>query len=1056
LRRTLTAAIAAGCVSLASAAPPAPIVEMRFEEGSGIEAANTGTLTGSAVFAQWDELPAFTTSVPQGPYAPASNNSAVDMGAIGEGQGGRAIDLITGIDGTLGALNAFTICGWVNARDLRIGAGGNRVAFALESPNGNGFDLVQLSNGSFRLGVNQWPDGANGGGPSSSAGMLTEDPEAGPDNWVFFAVTYDPELESGNVKYYFGRGDALARLDSQHNYRGGVQNGGIIEYTGPLTLGNFGYNVAARDATGPGASRMFRGLIDEFKVYDQALSLEDLHWAQLNGEPPPTPVELTQQPASQTVFAGEPVTFTAQAVGSAPLSYRWQRDGADIPGADTPSLTLQSVTVADDLAEFRAIVTNPLNSVTSAPAILRVMEGTDRRIAVSFTESIGNVTTNWGDLGGQGTFVVQDGYPVFSSAVPSGAWAPTENVASVDFGPIDEGQGGRAIDFSNNYGNTLRTLTAFTVTGWVNSRDLREGFGGNRIAFALASPNGPGFDLVQLSSGALRIGINQWPDGANGGGPQSTEGRITEDPELGAGNWVYFAVTYDPSLETGHVKYYFGSPSEPAALDVEADYNQGDVAVNGPLTIGNFGAVVAARNEVGPNGGSRVFRGLIDELNVFSRALSLEEIRQQQRAPAFRPQAEPTIITRAPASRTAFEGENVTFDVEFTGTPPFTFAWLRNGQPIPGATAATYTLDAVTLAENGAEFQVVISSDQGSVTSAPPARLTVLPEDHLKIHLAFEESSGETTLNRGNLGGTAVFAAANGFPQFSSNVPAGELAPSGNRSSIDFGSIDENQGGQALDLTTDIDGTVGPLTAFTISGWLNARDLRVGAGGNRIAFALAAPNGPGFDLVQLASGALRIGINQWPDGANGGGPQSSDGMIPEDPAAGVDNWVFFAVTYDSAAEFGHVSYYFGSGSQPATLDYQADYDRGPIVTSGPLTVGNFGSVVAARTALGPSGSRVFRGLIDELRVHNRALSPEEIVALQSAAPPVAAPRLSITQSGADLVVSWPAAAGFRLQSTAALGTAPWTDAPEQPATEGGQTTVRVTPGEGARFFRLAE
>jgi hypothetical protein len=249
---------------------------------------------------------------------------------------------------------------------------------------------------------------------------------------------------------------------------------------------------------------------------------------------------------------------------------------------------------------------------------------------------------------------------------------------------------------------------------------------------------------------------------------------------------------------------------------------------------------------------------------------------------------------------------------------------------------------------------------------------------------------------------------------------------------------------------------VGPLTAFTISGWLNARDLRVGAGGNRIAFALAAPNGPGFDLVQLASGALRIGINQWPDGANGGGPQSSDGMIPEDPAAGVDNWVFFAVTYDSAAEFGHVSYYFGSGSQPATLDYQADYDRGPIVTSGPLTVGNFGSVVAARTALGPSGSRVFRGLIDELRVHNRALSPEEIVALQSAAPPVAAPRLSITQSGADLVVSWPAAAGFRLQSTAALGTAPWTDAPEQPATEGGQTTVRVTPGEGARFFRLAE
>ena len=80
-----------------------------------------------------------------------------------------------------------------------------------------------------------------------------------------------------------------------------------------------------------------------------------------------------------------------------------------------------------------------------------------------------------------------------------------------------------------------------------------------------------------------------------------------------------------------------------------------------------------------------------------------------------------------------------------------------------------------------------------------------------------------------------------------------------------------------MDLAASGDGTLGALNAFTICGWLNARDLTEGWGGNRIAFALASPDGPGFDLVQVGNGALRIGINQWPDGANGGGPRVPPG-----------------------------------------------------------------------------------------------------------------------------------------------------------------------------------
>jgi hypothetical protein len=130
-------------------------------------------------------------------------------------------------------------------------------------------------------------------------------------------------------------------------------------------------------------------------------------------------------------------------------------------------------------------------------------------------------------------------------------------------------------------------------------------------------------------------------------------------------------------------------------------------------------------------------------------------------------------------------------------------------------------------------------------------------------------------------------------------------------------------------------------------------------------FALAAQNGPGFDLVQLATGALRIGINQWPDGSGGGGPFSSVGKITADPQAGDANWVFFAVSYDSGLASGQIKYYFGNASVAAQLDVTATYSRGPVASSRKLTLGNFSSVdTGARNALGPGSSRVFRGLID--------------------------------------------------------------------------------------------
>ena len=54
---------------------------------------------------------------------------------------------------------------------------------------------------------------------------------------------------------------------------------------------------------------------------------------------------ITTQPANQTVNAGQTATFSVTATGTAPLSYQWQKNGANITGATSASYTTPMTTV---------------------------------------------------------------------------------------------------------------------------------------------------------------------------------------------------------------------------------------------------------------------------------------------------------------------------------------------------------------------------------------------------------------------------------------------------------------------------------------------------------------------------------------------------------------------------------------------------------------------------------------------------------------------------------------------------------------------------------------
>src|SRR5437870_13701918 len=56
---------------------------------------------------------------------------------------------------------------------------------------------------------------------------------------------------------------------------------------------------------------------------------------------------ITTRPANQTVTAGQTATFTVVASGTAPLSYQWQKNGANIAGATSSSYTTPATAIAD-------------------------------------------------------------------------------------------------------------------------------------------------------------------------------------------------------------------------------------------------------------------------------------------------------------------------------------------------------------------------------------------------------------------------------------------------------------------------------------------------------------------------------------------------------------------------------------------------------------------------------------------------------------------------------------------------------------------------------------
>ena len=819
-------------------------------------------------------------------------------------------------------LNAFTLTGWLNCRSNVAGSGGNRIVSWINN-GGEGVDLVYQSNGSLRLGVDGWPDSS----PAfSSANKVPANAVAPPSNWVFFAVTYQ---SNGQVQFYFGNNTADATLDVVKSYPGRGATGSNI---GKLAIGAF--NDATRNAST--YDRMFRGLIDNVKVFGSAISLSEIIAIQRNlpfDNIPPT--------------APQNLRVTGKTPTSVSLEWDGSFDNTGVTGynvyqEDTLYLTANAFTTGTLTGlnpsftyNFSLKARDAANNLSPASNTVTVMTDTSLvpLVYIKFSET-GAVEDNYGSLGGQ--FAGGTGR---SSNVPVSG-SPFSTTSQITSGvPLDG----------------LKNLGKFTITGWINKTTTS---GANSIIGWQPANGGQGAELMVSSDGTLSLGVNQRPDF----GTFSSANKISIDPNASASNWVFFAVTYD---DFGHTKFYFGSNIVDATLDLDRLYiGQGPTGTDIRFMY------------ITPEGA-----GLLDEIRVFGSILSLQDIIAVQGTLADTTPPTPPAGLNVTSVGTTSVGLNwttastdnigiVSYDV-FNGP-----TLLKVHAPQPSLPSSFHNT-TVTGLTPGTSYTLTLKAKDGKGNYSPASNAVVantsgkLPGTPLIWLKLDEPDPSSPPINSGTASANfnRSITLNSIWPISVTNVPVNV----GGTYAIDYGTLPRNA---YIESEAQIDG-LRNMEAFTLTGWINNASNATGSGGNRI-ISWINHGGDGVDLVYQSDGSLRLGVDAWPDNSPA---FSSPNKVTTNAAVPASNWVFFAVTYRSN---GQVQFYFGNNPADATLDVTRAYSAPGVTGSaiGKLAIGAFND--ATRNA--STYDRIFRGLIDNIQIYDVALTAEEIVTIQRVHP----------------------------------------------------------------------
>jgi Immunoglobulin domain/Immunoglobulin I-set domain len=133
---------------------------------------------------------------------------------------------------------------------------------------------------------------------------------------------------------------------------------------------------------------------------------------------------ITNQPANQTITAGQTATFSVAASGTAPLTYQWQLNGSPISGATSSSYTTATEATSGSGSQFSVMVSNSVGNVTSSSATLTVnaAQSATTTMTISNTVETGGIDRPGINLGGLANYGSQQLFKSLNYA--SGGYFP--------------------------------------------------------------------------------------------------------------------------------------------------------------------------------------------------------------------------------------------------------------------------------------------------------------------------------------------------------------------------------------------------------------------------------------------------------------------------------------------------------------------------------------------------------------------------------------------------------------------------------------------------------
>jgi hypothetical protein len=424
----------------------------------------------------------------------------------------------------------------------------------------------------------------------------------------------------------------------------------------------------------------FNGLIDEVQVYNRALSaseIQALYAAGSAGKCKDTgPPVIVAQPQSQAANAGDDVTLTVVAGGTKLVDYQWRFNGVNLPGATNSALVLTNVQPAQ-AGIYAVAVSNALGSVTSSNATLTVT------------------------------------LPELCVTAPTGliGWWPGDNHAN-DIWGANHGVPQGGVLFASGH--------------------VRDAFSFDGIDDYVEITN------ASFPSGNVPITIEFWMRGVPGGpandravaiGASAQHQSILIGEQKG-NNHIRMIATLSTECESTSVVFdnkfhHIAAVYDQASLRLYVD---GLLESSCPYSSLNLAGSVITIGQQGS--GARMswtyFHGLIDELSIYSRALSAGQIQALYAAGSVGKckATNAPVIFAQPQDQTTKAGDIASFSVLAGGTPPLSYQWRFNGANLAGATNPTLLLTKVQAGQDG-NYSVVVSNSYGAVTSAV-ARLTVV------------------------------------------------------------------------------------------------------------------------------------------------------------------------------------------------------------------------------------------------------------------------------------------------------------------------------------------